>query len=60
MPHAVFGIIAIDGVVVEAAPIAHWTVGKAARWVKDYYRRRFNRRCHIMEWTDGNKSWQEV
>lgn len=33
----VFGLLVVDGVVVEAAPIARWTVGRKARWVWDYF-----------------------
>jgi hypothetical protein len=37
----VFGLIVegegADAVIVEAAPIAAWTVGRNARWVWDYF-----------------------
>ncbi|MFA4971556.1 MAG: hypothetical protein WC683_03005 [bacterium] len=41
MQHAVFGIIvAADGSVMEAAPIAKWSVGKRGREVVRYFRER--------------------
>ena len=33
-----FGIIAQNGTVVRAAPMAHWTVGKNIDYVLNYYR----------------------
>lgn len=38
--HATFGLAVRDGVVVDAPPIARWTLGKDERRVADYYRRR--------------------
>lgn len=38
--YACFGIVAKNGVVVEAAPIAKWTVGKDIQYVLNYYRTR--------------------
>lgn len=38
LPYAVFGIKVEGGVVVDAAPIARWTVGKSERYVADHYR----------------------
>jgi hypothetical protein len=29
-----------DGRVMDAAPIARWTIGKSERYVADYYRRK--------------------
>jgi len=43
---ATFALGIRDGTIVEAAPIAKWTLGKDERFVADYYRRRgatFNR-----------------
>lgn len=40
MPHATFGLAVADGRVVEAAPIARWTVGRDERQVAGYYRSR--------------------
>ena len=34
LPYAVFGIEARDGKVVEAAPIAHWMIGKDTALVR--------------------------
>ena len=39
-PYATFGIAVRDGRVVDAPPIARWTIGKPERLVADYYRRR--------------------
>ena len=35
--YACFGFTAVDGVVVEAPPIAHWTVGRRVADVVSYY-----------------------
>lgn len=40
LPYATFGIAVRDGVVVDAAPIARWAIGKSERRVADYYRRK--------------------
>lgn len=40
LPHAVFGLIARDGRIIEAAPIARWTLGKTEAEVAGYYRRK--------------------
>lgn len=40
LPHACFGIIVEDGIVVEAAPIARWATGKLAREVLLYYKKK--------------------
>ena len=40
LPYATFGIAAENGVVVDAAPIARWAVGKQERFVADYFRRK--------------------
>lgn len=40
LPWACFGLVVVDAVVVEAAPIAKWAEGKPARQVWDYYARR--------------------
>jgi hypothetical protein len=40
LPHAVFGLVASGGRVVDAAPIARWTVGKTEVEVAAYYRRK--------------------
>lgn len=39
-PHFVAGLIAQDGVVIKAAPILGWAVGKRTTWVAEYFRRR--------------------
>jgi hypothetical protein len=38
--YATFGLRVEEGVVVDAAPIARWAIGKTERQVADYYRRR--------------------
>ncbi|MGS2645814.1 hypothetical protein ACVCAG_29675 [Streptosporangium sp. G12] len=40
LPHATFGIATRDGRVVDAAPIARWSIGKDERFVADHYRKR--------------------
>lgn len=40
LPHATFGLIVSGGMIVEAAPIARWAVGRGEREVAGYYRRR--------------------
>lgn len=49
--YANFGIIAENGIVVEAAPIANWTVGKRIEYVLDYYRTK--KRASIYEHAEG-------
>lgn len=36
-PHATFGVKAVDGVIMDAAPIARWTLGKPEHKVIMYY-----------------------
>lgn len=40
MPYATFAVAFADGVIVAAAPIAQWAVGKDVSTVKDYYQRK--------------------
>ncbi len=40
LPRATFALIVRDGLVVDAAPIARWSIGRREREVADYYRRR--------------------
>jgi hypothetical protein len=40
LPWATFGLAVRDGVVVDAAPIARWTIGKPELDVAAYWRRR--------------------
>ena len=40
LPYATFGIAALDGRVVDAAPIARWAIGKPAPDVYAYYARK--------------------
>lgn len=40
LPYATFGLAVQDGVVVDAPPIARWTIGRDERGVAGYYRRR--------------------
>jgi len=40
LPHATFGIAVAHGRVVDAAPIARWTIGRDEREIADYFRRR--------------------
>lgn len=40
LPHATFGLVERDGVIVRAAPIARWCVGRPAADALAYWRRR--------------------
>lgn len=40
LPCATFAVIVRNGVVVDAAPIARWAVGKDERFVANFYRRK--------------------
>lgn len=40
LSYATFGVAVRDGVVVDAAPIARWAVGKPEEQVAAYYRRK--------------------
>lgn len=39
LPYATFGVRVEDDWIVEAAPIARWTVGKPFRYAANYWRR---------------------
>jgi len=39
-PHFVAGIVLVDEVVVEAAPILRWTIGKDRAFLSAYFRRK--------------------
>ena len=39
-PHFVAGLVAVDGVVTEAAPILRWTIGKRSAWLAAYFKRK--------------------
>jgi hypothetical protein len=45
--YACFGIVEKDGVVVEAAPIAKWTIGKEINFVLEYYK--FRKKAKIAQ-----------
>lgn len=40
LSYAVFGVLARDGIVIDAAPIAGWAIDRPEREVADYYRRK--------------------
>lgn len=40
LPFATFALVVRDGLVVDAAPIARWSIGRRELDVADYYRRR--------------------
>lgn len=40
LPYATFTVATRDGRVVDAPPIARWTIGRPERDVADYFRRR--------------------
>ena len=44
--HATFLLVVENGIVVDAPPIARWTLGKDAVWLKAYYRLR---KVHVRE-----------
>jgi hypothetical protein len=39
-PRATFGIVAKDGRVIDALPIARWSIGRDERSVAEYFRQR--------------------
>lgn len=40
MPFATFGLIIENRKIKIAPPIAKWTIGKSAKWVEEYWRKR--------------------
>ena len=38
--YAYFGLLARDGIIVQAPPIARWTIGKEVEWVMAWYVRK--------------------
>lgn len=40
LSYATFGLEVREGKVVDAAPIAHWAIGKDEQYVADYYRKK--------------------
>ena len=40
LPHATYGLLVAGGVVVDAAPIARWMVGRDERMVAEWLRKR--------------------
>lgn len=40
LPYATFAVVVRDGVVVDAAPIARWAIGKPEEKVATFYRRK--------------------
>ena len=39
LPYACFGVVVDKGKIVEAAPIARWTIGKDAKAVFEYFKK---------------------
>jgi hypothetical protein len=39
-PHFCAGLVLVDGVVTEAAPILKWAIGKRREWLSDYFRQK--------------------
>ena len=39
-PHATFGIVTKDGRVIDAPPVARWSIGRDERSVAAYFRQR--------------------
>ena len=50
--HATFLLVVEKGIVVDAPPIARWTLGKDAKWLKNYYRLR---EVDVRELQEGEK-----
>jgi len=48
LPHACFGLVVFDGKVIDAPPIARWTIGKVGQGIVRYYRRK-GATIHITE-----------
>ncbi len=52
LPYAVFGLISLNGIVVRAAPIAKWTVGKNLHYISNYF---ISKGGIIQECSNGDK-----
>jgi hypothetical protein len=39
-PHFYAGIVLRDDVVIDAAPILRWAMGKRREWLRDYFEKR--------------------
>lgn len=39
-PHFYAGVVLRDDVVIEAAPILKWTIGKSRPWLRNYFKRK--------------------
>ena len=44
-PHMVAGVVCMDGIIVDGAPILKWTRGKTIKWFKKY--------CKNKKWEIG-------
>lgn len=47
LAYATFALATEDGIVVDAAPVAKWAIGKNEKYVADYYRRKGARFAEI-------------
>jgi len=47
LTYAAFGMVEKNGIVVDAAPIARWTLGRRISFVRDYWRER----GELITWT---------
>jgi hypothetical protein len=57
LPYATFGIKTENEIVVEAAPIARWSIGKQERYVMNYFDKKGAR---LVSWADGVEPWHEA
>jgi hypothetical protein len=58
MPYACFGMVVVNGVVTEAAPIARWSIGRRGRDSVRYWKKRGAK----VQWTllDGSETvWEQ-
>jgi hypothetical protein len=57
--YACFGLISEDGVIVEAPPIAKWTIDKKEKFVINYYRKMKNARVRTIDKVRNNHGIEE-
>lgn len=55
-PHFCAGIVVVDGIVTEAAPILKWTIGKRRDWLRDYFRQKGWKATVCKPWIPSTKS----
>ena len=55
-PHFCAGIVLVDDVCTEAAPILKWAVGKHRDWLRDYFKAKGWKATVCKPWTPSTKS----